>query len=95
MSQIVSEYCNKNNLEYFNVVLKKRLLKNNVESQLRKKRYNKLEKIQKKINADYILTAHHFDDQKETFFIRLNSNSNAYGLSCMAPIIFKKKIRNS
>jgi len=28
MSQIVSEYCNKNNLEHFNIILKKRLLKN-------------------------------------------------------------------
>ena len=53
MSQIVSEYCNKNNLEHFNIILKKRLLKNNVESQLRKKRYNELEKIRKTLFAIY------------------------------------------
>ena len=95
MSQIVSEYCNKNNLEHFNVVLKKRLLKNNVESQLRKKRYNELEKIQKKINADYILTAHHFDDQVETALMRiLNSSSleSIMGIKTLNNVVFRPMI---
>ena len=51
MSKIVSDYCNKNNIEHFNVILKKQVLNNNIESQLRKKRYNELEKIRTKINA--------------------------------------------
>lgn len=56
-------------------------------------RYKIFEEWCFKKNILHLLMGHHFDDQKETFFIRLNSNSNAYGLSCMAPIIFKKKIR--
>jgi tRNA(Ile)-lysidine synthase len=95
MSQIVFEYCNKNNLEHFNIVLKKRLLKNNVESQLRKKRYNELEKIRKKINADYILTAHHFNDQVETALMRiLNSSSleSIMGIKTLNGLVFRPMI---
>ena len=41
----------------------------------------------------HLLVAHHFEDQKETFLMRLNNNSNIYGLACMPKILFKKKIR--
>ena len=59
----------------------------------REYRYKIIEDWCYKKNILHLLIAHHFDDQKETFFIRLNSNSNAYGLSCMSKITFKKNIR--
>ena len=69
----------------------------NINSGLQKKardfRYMKFEEWCYKHNVFHLLLGHHFDDQKETLLIRLNSNSNAYGLSCMNRIIFKKKIR--
>ncbi len=95
MSKIVSNYCNKNNIEYSNVVLKKQVLNNNIESQLRKKRYNELEKVRKNISADYIVTAHHFDDQIETALMRiLNSSSldSIMGIKTLNNNIFRPLI---
>ena len=92
MSKIVSDYCNKNNIKHFNVILKKQVLNNNIESQLRKKRYNELEKVRKKISANYIVTAHHFDDQIETALMRiLNSSSfdSIMGIKILNNIIFR------
>ena len=56
-------------------------------------RYKILEKWCFKKNIFHLFMGHHFDDQKETLFIRLNSNSNVYGLSCMSTITFKKEVR--
>ena len=44
-------------------------------------------------NVKNLLVAHHFEDQKETFIMRLNDNSNVYGLACMPKILFKEKLR--
>ena len=95
MSKIVSNYCNKNNIELFNTILKKQVLNNNIESQLRKKRYNELEKVRKNISAHYIVTAHHFDDQIETALMRiLNSSSldSIMGIKTLNNIIFRPLI---
>ena len=95
MSKIVSNYCNKNNIELFNIILKKQVLNNNIESQLRKKRYNELEKVRKNISADYIVTAHHFDDQIETALMRiLNSSSldSIMGIKTLNNNIFRPLI---
>ena len=56
-------------------------------------RYKVFENWCFKKNIFHLFMGHQFDDQKETFFIRLNANSNAYGLSCMPTITFKKKVR--
>ena len=40
----------------------------------------------KKNRIRYILTAHHLNDQVETFFIRLSRGSGLKGLSSMRPI---------
>ena len=95
MSKIVSNYCNKNNIELFNTILEKQVLNNNIESQLRKKRYNELEKVRKNISAHYIVTAHHFDDQIETALMRiLNSSSldSIMGIKTLNNIIFRPLI---
>ena len=95
MSKIVSNYCNKNNIELFNIILRKQVLNNNIESQLRKKRYNELEKVRKNISAHYIVTAHHFDDQIETALMRiLNSSSldSIMGIKTLNNIIFRPLI---
>jgi len=92
MSKIVSNYCDKNNINHFNVILKKQVLNSNIESQLRKKRYNELEKIRKKISAHYIVTAHHFDDQIETALMRiLNSSSldSIMGIKILNNVVFR------
>ena len=73
--------CHKYNLEFINIniYLDK---SSNIEEQLRNKRYNALTEIA--YQNEYILTGHHFDDQIETFFLRLMRGSSNKGLSCMS-----------
>jgi tRNA(Ile)-lysidine synthase len=53
--------------------------KSNIEEQCRIKRYEKITKECK--NDEVIVTAHHLDDQIETFFLRLLRGSASRGLS--------------
>ncbi len=73
--------CEGYNLEYIcsNIYLDS---DSNVEEQLRNKRYDALTSIAYK--NEYVVTAHHFDDQIETFFLRLMRGSSNKGLSCMS-----------
>jgi len=67
--------------------------KKGVQEKAREFRYNIFEDWCFKKKIIHLLIAHHFEDQKETFLMRLNNNSNIYGLACMPKILFKKKIR--
>lgn len=49
------------------------------ENEAREKRYNFLENIVQKYEADYLLTAHHGDDLIETILMRLTRGSNLKG----------------
>jgi len=67
--------------------------KSGVQEKAREFRYNIFEEWCYKKKIAHLLVAHHFEDQKETFLMRLNHNSNIYGLACMPKILIKKKIR--
>lgn len=54
--------------------------KESFESEARNLRYEILSKIQKEQNLDYILTAHHADDQAETLYMRLRRGTSLKGL---------------
>ena len=56
-------------------------LENSISIQMaaRDLRYNWFENLRKKTNSDYILVAHHSDDDKETFFINLIRGSGMRG----------------
>ena len=64
----------------------------NIQNEARKTRYNLLLKYCKIKRIKFILTAHHSDDQVETFFIRLSRGSGIQGLSSMKKIA---KLNNS
>ena len=53
----------------------------NIEEQCRKERYKRL--CENCEDDEIIITAHHEEDQIETFFLRLIRGSGARGLSCM------------
>ena len=50
-----------------------------VEAWARSYRYEALEKIRRKVNGDYILTAHHKFDQAETILMRLAQGTSGKG----------------
>ena len=54
------------------------------EARLRKLRYRQLAEMGQKLNLDLIATAHHGDDQIETFLMRLLRGADCRGLSGMA-----------
>ena len=55
------------------------------EAALRKARRTFLRKAQERFGADYILTAHHSDDQLETFIMRLVRGAGIDGLASIHP----------
>ncbi len=61
---------------------KKKIFKN-IQKNARDTRYDLLSKFCKKKRTKYLITAHHEDDQIETFFIRLSRGSGVEGLSSM------------
>lgn len=80
MENLVKDQCEQkgNDLIIGNIFLKE--VNSNIESNFRKMRYSKLEEIRKEIKADFILTAHHADDQVETILIKILNSSGLDGL---------------
>ena len=66
-----------------NIILNKKKIIRNIQSQARNVRYEMLLKFCKIKKTKTILTAHNLEDQVETFFIRLSRGSGLTGLSAM------------
>jgi len=83
-TNLFEDHCEKICKEYgINHITEKLNLKltSNIEEQCRKERYRKL--CENCEDDEAIITAHHEEDQIETFFLRLIRGSGARGLSCM------------
>ncbi len=79
---------------FLKILSNKFKIKNNIQHNARKIRYDLLSKECIKYNIKYILTAHHKNDQIETFLIRLSRGSGIQGLSSMNTIsALNKKIK--
>ena len=68
------------------IIKNKKKITKNIQNEARNIRYNLLASFCKKNKIRYILTAHHLNDQVETFFIRLSRGSGLDGLSSMKQI---------
>ena len=79
----VKKLLQKNNIKLEILKNKKRIIKN-IQKNAREARYELLSRFCKKNRVKYLLTAHHQDDQIETFFIRLSRGSGVEGLSSMS-----------
>ncbi|QCI19228.1 tRNA lysidine(34) synthetase TilS [Buchnera aphidicola (Anoecia oenotherae)] len=75
------QLCKKNNLELIIKNIKKIPVKKNFEEVARVIRYNIIKKVL--IPKEVVITAHHLNDQCETFFLSLKRGSGPTGLSGM------------
>lgn len=73
-------------LSVLNYQMKEHLaqLGGNLQNEARKIRYSFFQEYLNKTEDSILMTAHHFDDQMETFFMHLSRNSGLLGLTCMA-----------
>ncbi len=69
------------------ILTNKKIINKNIQGEARKIRYELLTKFCIKKKVKTIITAHNFEDQVETFFIRLSRGSGLTGLSAMKPLI--------
>ena len=81
--KIVADFCFKNNipLHIYSVSEQDQKPKNSIQLWARNLRYDYFFKILKEKNLDSIVTAHHLNDQMETFFINLTRGTGIRGLS--------------
>ena len=74
----------KKNGIYLQVLKNKKKISKNIQKNARDLRYQMLLEVCKKKGVKSLLTAHHKDDQVETFLIRLSRGSGVEGLSSMS-----------
>ena len=79
----VKKLLQKNNIKLVILKNKKKIIKN-IQKNARDIRYELLSKFCSKNKSKFLITAHHLDDQIETFFIRLSRGSGVEGLSSMS-----------
>ncbi len=87
----VKKLLKKQNMKLKILTNKKKIIKN-IQKNARDIRYELLTKFCNKNKSKFLVTAHHQDDQIETFFIRLSRGSGIEGLSSMSE---KTKIKNN
>jgi len=80
--KLVEEICKKNKIQFhlYTVSKKDNKPENSIQTWARDLRYDFFRKIQKEQKLDFIVTAHHLNDQLETFIIHLSKASGIKGL---------------
>lgn len=82
--ELVTAICEKNSIPLFKTTFDTQGLLDNTNKSLqmlaRELRYNWFNELRQKHNFDYVVTAHHLNDQIETFFINLSRGSGLNGL---------------
>jgi len=79
----VQDFCEKNHIKFhlYEVSEKDRKPENSIQLWARELRYTFFKKIQEKEKLEFLVTAHHLNDQLETFIINLSKASGINGLS--------------
>lgn len=88
--EFVKKFAVKNEIKFYTITVDiEELVKiskgNNFQDIAREKRYNWLEKVRIENNYNYIATAHHLDDNIETFIYKLSKGSGSRGLEGINP----------
>jgi tRNA(Ile)-lysidine synthase len=81
--QVVTDFCEKNHIKFhlYEVSEKDSKPENSIQLWARELRYNFFRQIQEQEKLEYLVTAHHLNDQLETFIINLSKASGINGLS--------------
>lgn len=81
--KVVEDFCKKNNIKFhlYEVSGKDEKPENSIQLWARELRYRFFYQIQEKENLDFLVTAHHLNDQLETFIINLSKAAGINGLS--------------
>ena len=81
--KLVSDFCERYRIHFhlYEVSARDQKPENSIQNWARELRYRFFRKIQKEQNLEYLVTAHHLNDQLETFIINLSKASGIKGLS--------------
>ncbi|NML68394.1 tRNA lysidine(34) synthetase TilS [Chryseobacterium sp. RP-3-3] len=81
--KMVQDFCEKNHIQFhlYEVSEKDRKPENSIQLWARELRYRFFREIQEQENLKFLVTAHHLNDQLETFIINLSKASGINGLS--------------
>ena len=81
--KVVSDFCEKHKIPFhlYEVSKNDNQPKNSIQNWARELRYRFFREIQEKENLEFLVTAHHLNDQLETFIINLYKASGIRGLS--------------
>lgn len=81
--KVVEDFCKKHDIKFhlYEVSENDNKPENSIQVWAREIRYHFFKQIQEKENLDYLVTAHHLNDQLETFIINLSKASGIKGLS--------------
>lgn len=79
----VQDFCEKNHIKFhlYEVSDKDQKPENSIQLWARELRYNFFKEIREKENLEFLVTAHHLNDQLETFIINLSKAAGINGLS--------------
>ncbi|WBV61939.1 tRNA lysidine(34) synthetase TilS [Chryseobacterium camelliae] len=81
--KVVQDFCRKNDIKFhlYMVSEKDQKPENSIQLWARELRYRFFKRIQQKENLEFLVTAHHLNDQLETFIINLSKAAGINGLS--------------
>lgn len=81
--KVVQDFCENNNIKFhlYTVSDKDNKPAGSIQLWARELRYNFFKEIREKENLDFLVTAHHLNDQLETFIINLSKAAGINGLS--------------
>ncbi|WP_374460734.1 tRNA lysidine(34) synthetase TilS [Chryseobacterium taeanense] len=81
--KVVEDFCKKNNIKFhlYKVSDQDKKPENSIQLWARELRYDFFSRIREKENLNFLVTAHHLNDQLETFIINLSKAAGINGLS--------------
>jgi len=82
----VAQWCHHIDIEHHILTWYGEKPETRIQREARRARYDLMTAFCQERGISHLLTAHHKDDQIETFFLRLLKGSGLRGLACMAPI---------